>query len=219
MDYFIYLDESGDLGWTFDKPYRSGGSSRYLTIGYIIIPAHKRQFAKRIVKKSYEKFKWPTGIEKKATDLNEVEKNFICDKVLTMADAHPDVIIGSITVKKENVEVHIRKDTNIIYNFMIRLSVLPKIKGANTVRLVRDERSIKVASGNSCADYLRATLFFDMKSKTDLVDAPIKSHLDHGVMLSDWICNFIWKRFEDKQTEQYFKLLPCLKNTRLFHKA
>jgi hypothetical protein len=34
----LYLDESGDLGWTLDKPYQAGGSSRYLTIATLIIP-------------------------------------------------------------------------------------------------------------------------------------------------------------------------------------
>lgn len=34
----VYFDESGDLGWSFDKPYGAGGSSRYLTIAFLIIP-------------------------------------------------------------------------------------------------------------------------------------------------------------------------------------
>jgi hypothetical protein len=38
----IYLDESGDLGWRFDKPYRYGGSSRYLTIVSLIISPHEK---------------------------------------------------------------------------------------------------------------------------------------------------------------------------------
>jgi hypothetical protein len=33
----IYLDESGELGWKFDAPYRKGGSSRYLTIASLVI--------------------------------------------------------------------------------------------------------------------------------------------------------------------------------------
>lgn len=37
MDITVYLDESGDLGWKFDAPYRSGGSSRYLTIAAIAV--------------------------------------------------------------------------------------------------------------------------------------------------------------------------------------
>jgi hypothetical protein len=31
MALLIYLDESGDLGWSFDAPFRRDGSSRNLT--------------------------------------------------------------------------------------------------------------------------------------------------------------------------------------------
>jgi len=26
----VFLDESGDLGWSFNEQYRAGGSSRYI---------------------------------------------------------------------------------------------------------------------------------------------------------------------------------------------
>jgi len=32
----IFVDESGDLGWQFNDPYRAGGSSRYLTLACLI---------------------------------------------------------------------------------------------------------------------------------------------------------------------------------------
>lgn len=35
----VYLDESGDLGWVLDKPYRNGGSSRFMTIAFVACPA------------------------------------------------------------------------------------------------------------------------------------------------------------------------------------
>jgi hypothetical protein len=53
----IYLDESGDLGWSFDKPYRHGGSSRYLTIASLVVDPSKKHFPKRLIKKLYTKFK------------------------------------------------------------------------------------------------------------------------------------------------------------------
>lgn len=35
----IFLDESGDLGWSFDRPNGDGGSSRYITISGIVVDA------------------------------------------------------------------------------------------------------------------------------------------------------------------------------------
>ncbi|MBF4102116.1 DUF3800 domain-containing protein [Gallibacterium anatis] len=50
MQISVYLDESGDLGWKFDAPYRQGGSSRYLTIAAIVINHDKRHILKRLMK-------------------------------------------------------------------------------------------------------------------------------------------------------------------------
>jgi len=65
MALIIYLDESGDLGWNFTAPFRNGGSSRYLTIAAVCVPSAKIALPKRAVRKLYNKFGWPTGLEKK----------------------------------------------------------------------------------------------------------------------------------------------------------
>lgn len=70
----IYLDESGDLGWNFDKPYREGGSSRFLTIASLVINPSKKHLTKRLIKNLYNKFKWPPKIEKKWSDMKLSER-------------------------------------------------------------------------------------------------------------------------------------------------
>ncbi|MBW3010579.1 DUF3800 domain-containing protein, partial [Acinetobacter baumannii] len=49
MRTFIYLDESGDLGWNMEKPYQKGGSSRMLTLAAICLPENKVKYVQRIV--------------------------------------------------------------------------------------------------------------------------------------------------------------------------
>jgi len=69
----IYLDESGDLGWKLDKPYRYGGSSRYLTIASLIVDPSKKHLPKRLIKNLYIKFKWPPKVEKKWSEMGKNE--------------------------------------------------------------------------------------------------------------------------------------------------
>jgi hypothetical protein len=77
MSVIIYLDESGDLGWKFDAPYRSGGSSRYLTIGAVCVPPEKKHLPKRVVKKLYKRFGWSSKEEIKWSDMRpEARKEF-----------------------------------------------------------------------------------------------------------------------------------------------
>jgi hypothetical protein len=56
MEANVYLDESGDLGWVFNLDYRRGGSSRYLTIAYIIMPRETHHLLGRLVKECYNKW-------------------------------------------------------------------------------------------------------------------------------------------------------------------
>ncbi len=155
MDSHIYLDESGDLGWTFDKPYRGGGSSRFLTIGFLICEDSESKYPKRLVKDVYSKYNWKVSKEKKATDLSDSQKDYIAGQTIRMLSAHPNMHLGAITVNKEQVPNHIRSDGNKLYNYMINLGTLQIVKAHTSTLLVRDNRSIKVESGNSCIDYLQ----------------------------------------------------------------
>jgi hypothetical protein len=69
----------------------------------------------------------------------------------------------AITVRKEGVQAHIRTDANKLHNCMIKLCILGKVAKYKNVRFVRDDRSVKVKSGNSTADYLQITLWFDRR--------------------------------------------------------
>ena len=156
----IYLDESGDLGWTLDRPYRSGGSSRYLTIGALIVPSEKTHLPRRLIKRLYVDRKWQQSSEKKWTDMSAEAKVDFCNRAVKMKLAEPAIAFTTITVKKENVQAHIRADSNKLYNFMIKMLLLDHMAKLDHVVLVPDPRTIKVQSGNSLHDYLQTELWF-----------------------------------------------------------
>ena len=51
----VYIDESGDLGWTLDKPNRNGGSSRYITITSLVIEEFEEKYVTRFISDIYKK--------------------------------------------------------------------------------------------------------------------------------------------------------------------
>jgi hypothetical protein len=79
----LYLDESGDLGLTFDKPYRYGGSSRHLTIAFLLVPKELSHLPKRIVKKLYQRKKQPTSKELKGSEITSKDSLFISLQILS----------------------------------------------------------------------------------------------------------------------------------------
>lgn len=216
MKSHIYLDESGDLGFKFNAPYRDKGSSRFLTIGYLLCPITSCNVPQRLVRDVYHKFSFNPKVEMKASELKKHHKDFICECTVKMMQKNPLFILGAITVKKENVHPHIRLDGNKLYNYMMRLALIEKIEDHDSCKLTRDNRSIKVESGSSCIDYLQITIWFDKGKTTLLVDNPKHSHTDDGLIFIDWITNIVWSKYEDKYNGWCSIIQPYLQEIQLY---
>ena len=215
----IYLDESGDLGWTFTAPYRAGGSSRYLTIAAICVPASKKHIPKRLIKHLYEKFGWPTNVERKWSAMTPEERLEFATSARQMCDKHPDIILHAITVKKPNVQAHMRNDENKLYNYMIRLFLIDQMCAFDGVAFVPDPRSIKVKSGNSLHDYLQTELWFTKRVKTILTTSPSDSKNCKGIQCADMLAGVVQSRFEDGHIDIYRPVYPVIRLRRLFFGA
>jgi len=216
MSVLIYLDESGDLGWKFDAPYRVGGSSRYLTIGAVCVPPEKKHIPKRVVKDLYRKFGLPKDREVKWSGLTPEAKKEFSQMARKMCDKHPDIFLYGIIVQKGNVMEHIRNDANKLYNYMIRLSLLDRMAMHDVVTMVPDPRSMKVHSGNSLHDYLQTELWFTKKATTKLATNPSDSRDSLGIRFADMLAGLVQARFEDNQSSNFQILAPRIYLSRLF---
>ncbi len=136
--------------------------------------------------------------------------------VYKMCVTHPDIHLHVITVKKENVAEHIRKDSNKLYNYMIRLSIVDCMAAHDAVTLVPDLRSIKVKSGNSLHDYLQIELWFTKGVKTELSSYPVDSQNSRGVQFADMLAGLVQNRFEERYFEHIKICARYLRLKRLF---
>jgi hypothetical protein len=212
----IYLDESGDLGWKLDAPYRNGGSSRYLTIAALCVPSEKKHLPERIIKSLYRHNKWPTSKEKKWSDMSTSQRSRFVHETEKLCSTHTDISLIAIVVKKSNVQSHIRKDANKLYNYMIKLALIDFMAQFHHVTLIPDPRSIKVQSGNSLHDYLQTELWFNKNAITSLKTKPVDSHACLGLQFSDMLAGTVQTRFEDNKMEAYQVLGNKIKLTTLF---
>ncbi len=213
----IHLDESGDLGWKFDAPYRRGGSSRHLTIASLWVSREKKHLPKRVIRNLYKKHNWPAGEEKKWADMEESERQDFASKALGLAQSNPDHIkLLAITVKKERVQQHIRADSNKLYNYMIGLSLIKEMSSYDDVLLLPDARSIKVGSGNSLHDYLQIKLWFDKGAQTQLTTTPCNSSTNLNVQFADMLAGAVQGHFEDGNSRTWEIIQPVIRHKRLF---
>lgn len=154
----IYVDESGDLGWSLDKPYGHGGSSRFLTIAAMILPESLDHMPQRKVRQLYKHGKWDTKREKKWVEMPSASRTNFANAAKNLADTHP-ILFKAIITKKENVNESFRKDSNKLYNYMLKLLLLDLMAEYDEVTLIPDPRSIKVEYGRSLHHYLEMMLY------------------------------------------------------------
>jgi Protein of unknown function (DUF3800) len=212
----IFADESGDLGWTLDQPYRNGGSSRHITVASICVPPDKKHLPKRVVRNLYDKYGWPTSVERKWVDMPALARTDFAKSVLEMCSKNADISLHAIIVNKQNVEEHIRKDPNKLYNFMVRLSLLDCLCKFDNVVFVPDARSIKVESGKSLHDYLQIELWFTKKVKTVLTTQSLESKHCLGVQFADMLSGVVQSCVEDQCYDDFKIIDPVLKQKFLF---
>jgi hypothetical protein len=217
----IFADESGDLGWTLDQPYRNGGSSRHLTVAAVCVPPNKRHLPKRVVRDLYKAYGWPTCTERKWVDMPATARTEFARAAVAMCTKHPDISLHAIIVDKCNVEEHIRKDSNKLYNYMVKVSLLDCLAKYDTATLVPDARSIKVESGNSLHDYLQMELWFTRKVKTELTTHSLESKHCLGIQFADMLSGIVQCCVEDRgdrDREDFEIIEAALKPKFLFFK-
>ena len=199
----IYLDESGDLGFSFDQPFRKGGSSHYLTISFLLIPGELSHLPKRVVRKLYNKRNQPAGVELKGSQLTLPERVYFATQTGKLLARHPEINVFSVTINKQTIKNPDNCASGRLYNYVNRLILLDKIKGESCVTFIPDRRSIKAKNGNLLADYLQTALWFELDSDTVIQNRPQESHKTLNLQFIDWVGHIIWKKYEDNEIEAY----------------
>jgi len=181
---YVYLDESGDLG--FGK-----GGSRYFTIAFTIMenPVPFR----RCVKKVKIKHNIPRDVELKGNTTRVSVK-----EELLYRFAGLEIEVHSITVKKSNVQLKLRRNTNILYNYMVGLSLAERIlmEKPGTKVLVSIDRRVISVPALQIEEYLKSKVWLEGKrTDIDLEINHLDSHEAYAIQGIDIICNSIFRKY------------------------
>jgi len=210
----VFLDESGDLGWTLDAPYRQGGSSRFLTIAHVMAERQNSKYIGRLVKDVYTSKNKTKNQELKACHLDSADRITIANKTVNLI-SQGRIEIHAITVKKDNVSSHLHADSNLLYNYMIKQCIFDRISLNEDVHIVPDNRSIKVKYAHAIETYLKLALI-EKRYETKLAYTPKESHADKGIQFADYIANIIWRRHEFGDEAAYQIIHGHIRHKKLF---
>jgi len=206
---YIYLDESGDLGF-------GGGGTEYFTIAFIILEDPVP--FKRCIKRIKEKYNIPQNVELKGNNTRNSIKRDLLQRLCRL-----NTEIHAITVKKENVNEKLRSDTNILYNYMVGLSLVERVlrepRNSNIVIQV-DRRITSVTSGFRFKDYLKLKIWYEAERRDlNMNIHELESHKSYAIQGIDIICNSVFRKYSVRDYSLFNIIASKVKgDKRLFFK-
>lgn len=214
----VFLDESGDLGWTFDKPNGNGGSSRFITISGIVVDEQQLKHVKRYISDLYQKYNLTPKIEKKGCNFSDLDATYITTNLSRVIAKAPSFNVISITARKEKVLPRLREDCNIFYNYMLGVMLPDTFRHHSDIKVVLDKRTIKVDHGNNFEAYIKTKCWGELKLDTNIDCEYDSSDKNEGIWMADWMANWVWRKYENNQDSAY-KILKNLAGTHFFEKT
>lgn len=206
----VYFDESGDLGFDREKP----GASRHFVMVALEVndPVRFTKHLSRVFHRERDRRGLGPRDELKATHSPVQTRHRILD-----AMTEHDVRIDALVVSKEGVNRDLRSQPEIAYNYFAaklmvsRVSFLLQGRG---VRIFADSRHREKVHGLMFAHYLKMKIAEEM-IQSDPVSPDWTNHLEllveesHKVvalMVCDFACNAVFRKYERGQLDGYDRL-------------
>lgn len=216
----IYVDESGDLGFT-DK------SSKFFTIGYVFTvnryPFVENTTVKRLLKNinsGNKKHHRKLTEFKFSQDSERVRKKFLC-KIQKM-----DIIIGTVCINKNAVRDYLRSDPNFLYRYLVVDSIITilveeyfkKHDPYNSIRFVID-RSLSKTARLSFNKYCEDKMSFrsyerDREMESQVYIRHENSQSVQMLQVADYIAGSVQRRFEREDSQFYDIIRDKIKHKR-----
>ena len=193
--FYIFLDESGDLGF-------SERSSRWFILSIILTNNHRR--VEKCVKKIH------SGLKKKHRKIKELHAYHADDitrkRILRLLAGLDDLQIHCLVLNKDKVYTDLRKQKKYLYNYtanilLDRLHGRKKFKNDEKVFIYIDQRETNKFLKKNFEEYLfnsfvkRGNNGFEVKIRP--------SHTEKCLQAADFISWAIFRKYEKSDYEYY----------------
>lgn len=212
----IFMDEAGDTGWSLHAPYGRRGSSRFLILAAISIPAGKNHYIERIIRGLYRRRNGRAlSSELKSTELNGWEKKHVAQKLVALRQNHPDIFIHGIVAEKANVNNALRVKSESFYVHMAERMLNAELAKHTVVEFFPDARTLKTKDRNALPNYLETRLAIDGHIPS-IMTIPSESGKFLEIQCADIISAMIfsWVEFGDGECLEILR--PAMTLTKLY---
>ena len=188
---YLIFDESGNLG----------AQGRYFVIAcidtYDYKALHNIMHKKLgIARKLFPELSSLHANEIKAKDAYPCIKYHLLECI-----ARKNVSIGYIVADLQHVRPKLLEEKNIFYNYLMRLIIekfISEKDNGNTINIICDNNTTKVASANSFSDYIKLYLLYerDLHIKLNIKYLDSDASNAYIVQAADYIANALYTKYE-----------------------
>jgi hypothetical protein len=214
-DAHIFLDESGDTGWSFALPYQRGGSSRFFVISACSLQAPALAKPEQLVRRLHKNRQWKDAGERKWARMSPTARTAFAASAAKLALDSAAINLLAVVLEKRHVPAYARQGPNQLYNYMVKRLLLPEMARYDRVHFWPDERALPASSGNSLHDYLQTELWFGISAATRLETRPIDSRHSPNLQFVDMVSGVIHSHFEFGEARNWALLEPHVRLEKL----
>ena len=214
-DAHIFLDESGDTGWSFALPYQRGGSSRFFVISACSLQAPALAKPEQLVRRLHKNRQWKDAGERKWARMSPTARTAFAASAAKLALDSAAINLLAVVLEKRHVPAYARQGPNQLYNYMVKRLLLPEMARYDRVYFWPGERALPASSGNSLHDYLQTELWFGISAATRLETRPIDSRHSPNLQFVDMVSGVVHAHFEFGEARHWALLEPHVRLEKL----
>jgi hypothetical protein len=198
----IFIDESGDLG-------RRG---RFFVIAALLPNNSKR--IKNVIRRCCVEFGTKAPLEEiKGSLLKLPQRQRLINSLLSKDDFR----IAYIVADKKFLQPQLTKRKSICFNYLTQHLLKPLIKEAEEdIKLILDNRNIKVASGNTLRDYLEIEAITKWGFKHKIHLNYMDSRDSKNLQAVDVVANTVFQKYERNLHHAYGLFKPQVRYGKRF---
>lgn len=200
---YIFLDESGDLGFNFKK----GRTSRFFVVTLLFVPDHKRAIEK-IVKKVHAGL--AKKIKRRVSVLHATKEKPITRQRLLRKLSESEAVVMAIYLNKDRVYTRLQDEKQVLYNYVTnilldRIYTKKIIPTDRTIELIASKRETNKFFNQNFCDYLAQMAATNHGSNLTIsIKTPNEEKSLQAVDFASWA---IFRKYEyqDDTYYNYFK--------------
>jgi hypothetical protein len=201
---FIFLDESGDLGFNFSKK----GTSKFFVVTFLFAP-DGRSAIEKVVKKTHSELK--KKIKRKMSVLHAVNEKPITRQRLLKRISEKDCTIMAIYLNKSKVFTKLQDEKQVLYNYVTnilldRVCTKRVIPSDSQIELIASRRETNKFLNENFKDYLNRKLRANHKR---LMNVSIRTPAaEKSLQAVDFISWAIFRKYE-RGDDSYYNLIKA----------